>query len=138
MSARWAELLTELRRETPLKRLALFGFNRPAVTVGLWTVLLALGLFGMNRLSLRTSNLDLVSEDEQTVANFLDFGRLFGAPNVIFLVLQCDQASVLEETIDELGREIRHLAGVKVVLERLPLADDRLDEQGLDPYFPFR
>lgn len=104
-------------------------------TIGFWALMLAAGLFGMNRLTLRTSNLDLVSEKEPTVADFLEFGSLFGAPNAIFLVLQCDQSSTLEDTIDELGREIRHMPGVKAVLERLPLDDNRLEQLGLDPYF---
>ncbi len=99
-------------------------------------LLLAGGSLGLavTRLSLRTSNLDLIDTKLPPVQRFQDFAARFGTPNSLVVVLEGADQSRLRSAADRLEVALRQLPGVRSVFARLPLDPAVVEVTGVDPY----
>jgi predicted RND superfamily exporter protein len=124
-----------MRFTNPLPALTRFSVRRPVLVLAIAAALSALALgLAAARLTLRTSNLDLVDPTLPPVKAFLDFAHEFGTPNVLVVVLEGDDPRRLEEAVDQLAPALRAVAGVKTVVDRLPLPKDLIARLGVDEY----
>jgi predicted RND superfamily exporter protein len=131
-----------MRLEDAFERAARASVRRPLVVVA---VALAVGVVALwsaaGRLTLRTSNLDLVDPDLVPVRDFLDFANEFGTPNALVVVLENPDASPgadesrLTAAVDRVGPLLREVPGVRGVLDCKPLDPDIDAALQVDRYF---
>jgi predicted RND superfamily exporter protein len=119
--------------------MARFAVYRPR------TVMLAVALLSavslalvFARMELKTSNLDLIDPGLPPVKAFLDFAREFGTPNLLVVALEGSDPATLEQVTNELAPELRAVPGVRSVLHRIPLDDQKLADAGVEPYLATR
>lgn len=128
-----------MRRNLVFLKLAAFSVRRPWLVLGLAVVLSAISLLGAALfLNLRTSNLDLIDQDLPPIHNFLEFSREFGTPNVLVIVLEGDQPAAMEQAVDQLVPALRQVSGVRSVMGKIPLAEEKLEQAGINPYLTSR
>lgn len=106
-------------------------------------VLLAAASLGLAsaRLTLKTSNLDLVDAEHPVVTRFLDFAEHFGSPNMLVVVFEADDAAAeprLREAVDRTAARLAAVPGVRTVFGRLPYDPARLAELDVEAYFTSR
>ncbi len=109
----------------------------PVLALTLAAVLVALGL-AATRLTLKTSNLDLIDPELPEVARFRDFASEFGTPNVLVVVLEGDDESELAAAVDRLGPRLAALASVRGVMDKMPVEAEAARILGTDPYLASR
>lgn len=128
-----------MRIERLLARLAAAAVRRPRtiLALALGGVLLALGLAAA-RLTLETSNLDLIDADLPPVARFRAIAATFGTPNLLLVVFEGEEGGVLRRAVDRVGPRLRQLPGVRSVVDKLPLDSAPAALLGLDPYLTSR
>lgn len=122
-----------------LGRLAAASVARPrALLAGAGVALvLALGL-GAARLTVKSSNLDLIDPDLPAVRAFRELAREFGTPNALIVVLEGEDPAALRAAVDRLAPRLAAGPGVQSVLARLPYDPGGLALLGLSPYFTSR
>ncbi|MEZ5330972.1 MAG: MMPL family transporter [Thermoanaerobaculia bacterium] len=93
----------------------------------LWGLAVALSAgLAVGRLQLATSNLDLVDPTLPEVAAFRGLAEEFGTPNVLVVVLEGEDPAAVEAAVHRLGPELRAVAGVRSVVDRLPFDAESL------------
>jgi predicted RND superfamily exporter protein len=120
-------------------RAATFSVRRPrrVLAAAALAVLAALAL-AAGRLTLHTSNLDLVDPDLEPVRRFRELAAELGTPNVLVAVFEGDDENRLRAAVDRAGPLLRPLPGVRSVVDRLPFEPAALDILGVDPYLGSR
>ena len=98
-----------------------FAVRRPLTTLAAAAVLALLAIVAaVTGITLRTSNLDLVSRDLDEVDAFVSFAEEFGTPNALIIVLEGPRADTLGRAVDALAPALRSAPGVLTVLDRDP------------------
>ncbi len=118
-----------------LGALARFSTRYPR-TVLVLAVLLAASAAGLaaTRMTVRTSNLDLISSELAPVRQFHEFAAAFGTPNTLVIVLESDDPQALRRAADHLTPTLRQVPRVRSVFDKLPLAPGVGEVISLDPY----
>jgi predicted RND superfamily exporter protein len=121
--------------ERAIRAIARFSARHPWLVLGLALCLGAGAVtLAATRLTLRTSNLDLIDPGLPPVRQFLDFAHEFGTPNVLVIVLEGEAPSKLEEAVMRMGPDLRAVPGVRSVIDRLPLDPALLESLGVDAF----
>jgi predicted RND superfamily exporter protein len=128
--------------DSVFERAARASVRRPLVVVA---IALVVGIAALSsaagRLTLRTSNLDLVDPDLAPVRQFLDFAHEFGTPNALVVVLEDPGVTEgaddgrLTAAADRIGPLLRGVPGVRGVLDKKPLDPDIDAVLQVDRYF---
>jgi len=118
----------------PLSKLTSLAIDFPKTTVCLSLLLALLGVLASTRLTLKTSNLDLIDPDHPVVSRFLKFTEAFGNPNSLVLVLEGPDPDHLRQLVDRIEPKLGQLPGVRTGIAKLPFDEVTLWELGLDPY----
>lgn len=131
------------RLVTWLVRASDWSVAYPGATVAAWSlVVVGALLFGVPRLELRTSNLDLVDADLPVVARFLAIARDLGTPNQLIVVLEGDDPAALRRSADEVAARLDGAPGSAGALARLPVPRGPMPLVAsllpVDPYFVSR
>jgi predicted RND superfamily exporter protein len=122
-----------------LHHLALAAVARPRLTIALALLLaLAGAALAVDRLELRTSNLDLVDPELPAVAAFRQLAAEFGTPNSLVVVLEGPDRAALRAAADDLAPRLRSVVGTKLVLARLPLNEVLAAYAGISRHFESR
>ncbi len=87
---------------------------------GLALLWLAIAIFLMSKIDLRTSNLDLVDPDNPVVAQYVAFSEKFGTPNPIVISLSGAKPADLRKTVDTLQPLLLGMEGVQSVKAVVP------------------
>jgi len=120
-----------IRLSRLLTQLAL---KKPTRVVVFWGLMVVLALSVVGRIPLSTSNLDLLEPDAPETVRFLEFGKKFGSPNALFLMIWDGSPEARHAEIDRILPVISELDGVRNVIGKMAFSDDVLDLLGLEPY----
>jgi len=113
--------------------------RRPWTILGLAALACAASAWlAATRLTLKTSNLDLIDPELPPVRNFTRFAEEFGTPNVLVVVLEGGDPAHLAEAADALAAPLREIPGVRSVVARLPIDDATAARLGADPHIASR
>ncbi len=104
-----------------------FCISRPRTAILIAFLLSALAIASAQKLSLKTSNLDLIDQTLPEVENFIDFAQHFGTPNSLVIVFSGAPAEELVTAVQHAAQQLRQSAGVRKVLEKTPLFE--LDQE---------
>ncbi len=116
-------------------RITRLSVRHPRVVLALAFVAVAVSLgIAATRLTLRTSNLDLIDPAAEPVRRFREFASEFGTPNVLVVCLEGDDEPALRAAVDRLGPRLLAGPGVRSVIDRLPFEDAVLESIGVEPY----
>jgi len=119
--------------------LARFSVSHPRLVLLIAVLTSTMAIVAASQfMKVRTSNLDLIDQDLPPIKAFLDFAHEFGTPNVLVVVLEGSDPSILEQKVKELEPSLRNVSGVRSVVGRIPLDDEKLDRAGVYPYLTSR
>lgn len=71
-------------------------------------------------IEIKTSNLDLIDNDNPEVVNFLNFAESFGTPNSLVVVFENGDEKDRIKAVEISGPILREIKGVRKVLDRAP------------------
>jgi predicted RND superfamily exporter protein len=122
-----------------LSQLASISVRRPKLVLLIAGIAMALSGWAVaTRLTLKSSNLDLINQKLPEVQKFLRFAEEFGTPNVLVLTFEGQETKSLEAAVDQLGPQLRALAGVRSVIDRVPYDPQVLKDAKVYPYLATR
>ena len=119
-------------------KLANISTTYPRMTLLLFAVLSSLSLWAASRIEIRTSNLDLIDQNNPVVQQFLKFSESFGTPNVLVIAVEHDDPNTVTSAIDQLGPKLREIQGVRQVLDKLQLAPESIFMPAVSSYLTGR
>ncbi len=95
-----------------------FSINYPKLIIGL-IFLVTVGIcLNLSGLTIKSSNLDLIDQENPEVIKFMDFSRDFGTPNNLVVALEGANDSTLREIIPQLQSKVEKISGVRKVISQ--------------------
>ncbi len=116
-------------------KLVKYSVAKPKRLLAIALLLVCFSVYSSLGIGIKTSNLDLIDNNQEEVKRFLAFSESFGTPNTLLVVFEGTEEKALKKAVELSTVKIRQLEGVRKVLDRVPSSMESLISNSKDSYF---
>jgi len=117
------------------EKLLRYAVAKPKNILLITALLVCISIYCSLGVGIKTSNLDLIDNNQEEIKRFLSFSESFGTPNTLLVVFEGQDEKALKKAVELTTIKIRQIPGVRKVLDRVPSSIDQLVSNSKESFF---